>query len=345
MYFSDLLRGLLRRWYVIVAGLLLAGGGAYLVFDAVPVRYEANATMMLLPPEESLGVEGSNPYLILGGMGQALAVLTTRLNAPVTRDALLGDDDETDYGVTADTTTGAPFLEITTQTVTEHDALAVIAEVQEAARAELERMQVELEIPAESIIGIMDVAADIEATRLSSTRMQLTLATATVGAVLTIVVAAVADGLLAVRRRRRVAANAPTPREREAYEPLAATEVLAQDESTQKGWSMRKTSRRRSRVDEARENDADEHDVSDGSDIDAEHRAGEHGGWADVADEHEPAIETAQTHQAEQDTEGHEQEHEQDAQEDDEVNESGEQERSSSIGTQPGSGVIGAPRR
>lgn len=54
MYFSDVMRGLLRRWYVLLIGFVLAGACAYVVFDAVPTRFEANASMLLLPPVDAV---------------------------------------------------------------------------------------------------------------------------------------------------------------------------------------------------------------------------------------------------------------------------------------------------
>lgn len=231
MYFSDLIRGLLRRWYVLVVGLALAGYGAYYVHGEVPVRYEAGATMMLLPPAESLeDYDGDNPYLFLGGLGQALAVLTERLNSQEQQQRLASDDN-VDYGVTGDTTAGAAFLEITTQTAEEDDALRLLDEVSAAAAQQLEAMQGELDVEGGSAIGIMLVTADIEATPLTSTRTQLTVAVGAAGAVLTIILAAMIEGLAAARSRRKAAATAPAPRERDPFEPLPANEALHQEGS------------------------------------------------------------------------------------------------------------------
>jgi len=226
MFISDLLHGLLRRWYVIVAGFVLTAAGAYLVFDATPVQYESHATMMLLPPEESLGIEGSNPYLILGGMGQALAVLTTRLNSPETRERVLGDLEEADYGAAADTMTGAPFLALTAQAASEDAALELLTVVQDEAETHLAGMQAELDVPAASEIGMMHVTSDIEATKVGSTQMQLTLATIGAGLVITVLVAAMVDGLARSRSRKRAAALVPPRRERGPREPMRAREAL-----------------------------------------------------------------------------------------------------------------------
>src|SRR5690554_385163 len=122
MYFSDVMRRLLRRWYVLLIGFVLTGIGAYGVFETVPVRYEAHASMLMLPPDESVELqEGSNPYLLLGGLEQALAVLTTRLDSQAVREELTSSAG--DYAVAGDTTSGAAFLLITTEADSGQNAL------------------------------------------------------------------------------------------------------------------------------------------------------------------------------------------------------------------------------
>lgn len=269
MYFSDLMRGLLRRWYVLLIGFALAAGGAYLVFDAVPVRYEANATMMLLPPDENVALqEGSNPYLVLGGMGQALAILTTRLNSQVIQEELASETLE--YGVSGDTTSGAAFLLITTQADSEQNALALLDDVQLAADAQLTAMQAELEVTEVASIRMMSVTSDIKATALSSTRMQLTLAVAGVGVVLTFIVAAAIEGLSASRARRRVAKEAKPSRERGPLEPLRASDIIEDDAPAPRGRHKRRTPPREAstseaRVSEARVSESPDSEMRDGS--------------------------------------------------------------------------------
>lgn len=225
MYFSDVIRGLLRRWYVLLIGFVLAGVGAYGVYEAVPVRYEANASMLLLPPDESVELqEGSNPYLLLGGLEQALAVLTSRLGSQALREEI--PSAAGDYAVSGDTTSGAAFLLITAQADSERATLDLLDDVQSAAERQLVTMQEELDVTGASSILLMPVTADVTATALSSTRMQLTLAVAGAGVVLTIIAAASIEGLSATRSRRRAAQDAPPPRERTLREPLQAREML-----------------------------------------------------------------------------------------------------------------------
>lgn len=256
MYFSDLMRGLLRRWYVLLAGFALTGCAAFSVFGQVPVRAEAEATMVLLPPAASVEeLEGSNPYLVLGGLGQALAVLTTRLGSQEVQERLVSDDDVA-YAVVGDTSAGAAFLTITTEAATEANTLGLLEDVRVAAEQQLAHMQEELGVTAESAIGIILVAADVEATPLTSTRMQLTVAVGGAGAVLTVVLAAAVEGLAAARSRRRAAGQVPEAApDRDPLEPVPAARALYQDgivpPGPRKGRGGRRPSRERKPAEEA----------------------------------------------------------------------------------------------
>ncbi|MDN3310115.1 hypothetical protein QWJ90_04140 [Microbacterium oryzae] len=285
MYFSDLMRGLLRRWYVIVAGLALAGWGASYVYGETPVRYEAGSTLMLLPPQESIDAyEGDNPYLILGGLGQALAVLNTRLNSQEQHELLVPDDDA-DYGVGGDTSSGAAFLAITTQAGTEEDALALVGQVEAAAETQLALMQQELDVEDISTIGMMRITSDIEATELSSERTQLTLAVAAVGVVLSVVLAGAVEGLATARSRRKAALEVQPARERDPLEPLRARDVPHQDTVRPRDRRRDSAKRRRSSAERtgaratdvgagaaALEGDEADVDVIDGEVLTSEHR-------------------------------------------------------------------------
>lgn len=202
MYLIDFLRGLLRRWYILFVGLLLTLIGTGIVAAHVPPAYEAQASLLLLPPDESLEVEGSNPFLMLGGMGQALAVLQTRLNAPESQSALLPEDDpDAAFSAIGDTSTGAPFLMIAVTATSDDTALELLDDVQSAAATQLIRMQSELDIDDSSTIGMMTVTTAAEATIVTSARTQTIIISGVVGIVLTLAAAAIVEGTMSARRR------------------------------------------------------------------------------------------------------------------------------------------------
>ena len=85
MVLSDMLRSLLRRWYIVVLGVILTVAGVYGAYTVTPVTYSATSTVVLLPPEKSVK-DGDNPYLYLGGLGQALNVLVITMNSAASQE-------------------------------------------------------------------------------------------------------------------------------------------------------------------------------------------------------------------------------------------------------------------
>ncbi len=66
MYFSDAARVLLRRWLVVVVGLVLTLGAGIAAVGSVDTRFQASGQVLLLPPSAP-AIEGDpvNPYLNL----------------------------------------------------------------------------------------------------------------------------------------------------------------------------------------------------------------------------------------------------------------------------------------
>ena len=92
MNIAETLRGLMRRWYVLIPGLLLAVGAAAYLWMHTPPTYQRSASQLLLPaeatlPEIEIKVEGGtagevetlapNPFLYLGGLNTAADVLVS----------------------------------------------------------------------------------------------------------------------------------------------------------------------------------------------------------------------------------------------------------------------------
>jgi uncharacterized protein involved in exopolysaccharide biosynthesis len=202
MYLRDLARGLARRWYILVVGIVLTIPAALIAFTSTPVTYTAQASMVLLPPTSSVEKTG-NPYLQLDGLSQALEILGQRLSAESERSSLNDDHPGVGYDAGPDTTTSGPILLISTEAPHARDAITTLADLRIAARSTLDQMQAQLDVPTASRIRITDVAVDDSPTVSTKARTQVTLILIAGGIVITVLVAGIVDRALAARRRRR----------------------------------------------------------------------------------------------------------------------------------------------
>jgi len=202
MFLHNLGEGLLRRWYFVLAGLLLTGMAAGYTWTAVPPMYRATATSVLVPPSSLVG-ENGNPYLYMSGLDQALTVLTVRLNSAEVVDPLLQSHRDASLTVEKDVTTPGPIMRVT---ATDSSREGVMQLLQDAARivpANLSVMQDQLRIPAFSRVTAMTVVQDDVPALMTKDRLRVILGVIALGLAVTVLGTAVADRMMTRRRNRR----------------------------------------------------------------------------------------------------------------------------------------------
>ncbi|GAB2813670.1 hypothetical protein GCM10022221_09250 [Actinocorallia aurea] len=213
--------------------LLVAVGLGIVAFQAVPVRYQSSATMILTAPtsggsqqqaedEEAEDTE-YNPLLQFNESLQTTAALLIlsantedvkkRMGAPTAGDTRLQvDDGRSNTDLLAATQTG-PFIYITAEAPTPEKAASVVAAVRTFVRGDLRRLQDSLKAPGRTYISVSDVSTDPPKT------VQKTRLAATVGVPAGVVVAALLIAFPFARRRppeaeRPVPASYPVPPQR-----------------------------------------------------------------------------------------------------------------------------------
>lgn len=218
MRLAETLSVLKRRWYVVLAGLLLTATGCYYIYAQVPATYEAKGSVVLMPPSSTVGDEG-NPYLFLGGMGQALDVLTRHVNAAEIVEPVLDDYPDTSYTIEPDRDTSGSIIQVVATGSTPDATMDVLAAALQTIPVSLDAMQDELAIEDYLRIGLMTVVVDTEPTVEQKQRVQLLIFAAAGGSVGTLLFAGMLDGLVLSLRRRK-ADRPSTPAEAENAEPL-----------------------------------------------------------------------------------------------------------------------------
>ncbi|GGE91732.1 hypothetical protein [Mycetocola zhadangensis] len=209
-----------RRWYLVVAGLLLTATGCYYIYAQVPATYEAKGSVVLMPPSATVGDEG-NPYLFLGGMGQALDVLTRHVNAAEIVDPVLDAHPGTSYTIEPDRDTSGSIIQVVATGPAADETMDVLAAALDTIPISLDAMQDELSIEDYLRIGLMTVVVDTEPTIEQKQRVQLLIFVAAGGIVGTLLLAGLIDGILLSKRRRKLHPDDAEPQSKtEHTEPV-----------------------------------------------------------------------------------------------------------------------------
>lgn len=207
MTLSDTLATILRRWYVVLLGFLVTCGLGWATYANLPPQYDAQGSILLMPADSTVGDEG-NPFLYLGGMNDALDVLTRRSNATDVKEEVLANYDGATYTAERDSFTQSPVIVATVSARSADDVLRLLDDVLATLRTNLADMQVEQDIPPERQIFTVDLVIDEEAVQESKTALQLTLVVLGAGFIVTLMVTGLIDNALTRGGRDRRAHRA-----------------------------------------------------------------------------------------------------------------------------------------
>lgn len=213
MYLRDLLLGLRRRWYVVLIGLLVTAGLAVGVSTVVTAQYTTTTSLLLLPPKAGLGTNG-NPYLSLGGLGQALEVLSTRVNASDDNQALLKRHPEATVSVGADTTSTGPIVLVSATAPSAAEATQLRDQVTQEIPSVLQEMQTSLDVRGNSQITLTTLASDQQPEKSLKNLIRAVIVVLALGATLTFLATGYLDSVLVRRRNRRFGSEATAGRDR-----------------------------------------------------------------------------------------------------------------------------------
>lgn len=207
MNLAEVTRGLRRRWYIVIPGLLLAMATAVGAWFVVDPGYERSATQLLLPGARSMPEEG-NPFLFLGGLTNAADVLVRAVGSENVQNEIEQDHPGVEVEITRDGSTAGPVILITVTAPTDADAGVVLETLVARTSEVLEQLQIEEGITAENRMTVLPVTIDETSVPQQRDRY-LAVALAGIGvALLVILAASLVDGLVLQRRRRGASATA-----------------------------------------------------------------------------------------------------------------------------------------
>ncbi|KPN17807.1 MULTISPECIES: hypothetical protein [Arthrobacter] len=190
-----------RRWYLVLSGIVLTALLSWAASLLVPPSYDAQGSMVLMPPSANVGEDG-NPYLQLGGMSEALDVLVRQSNAPAVRDQVLDEYPSATYTIEPDRSTSGSIVVVQATAENDAESLELLDRAMETLPAVLTRMQDDLEVTPEQRIDIMPLVVDAEGTLNVKQTLQIVAVAVAIGLAGTLMFTALADGLLLSRQRR-----------------------------------------------------------------------------------------------------------------------------------------------
>lgn len=214
MNIADTLRGLLRRWYVVVPGILLAVAGAIGAYTFIQPGYERTATQLLLPGEGTVPPGVTNPYLYLGGLTQGSDIVVRVMQGEDAAGKVIEDFPGTEVLVQRDPTVSGPVIQIIVNAQTDEAAAGALEALVAESAVVLEQLQDEQNVTNDDRMSISTLTHDTVSTLQQKTRLIMSAGVALGLVVLTLIVASLVDGLSRRphrkgRRGRPVPAAAP----------------------------------------------------------------------------------------------------------------------------------------
>ena len=152
MEMSVLWGSLRRRWYLVLALVVLTLGAMFVVTQRVGPTYEATGTVLVYPPAQSSMPDGSstqeNPYLTLSGVNQARDVVVRALTSKKVSDDFgqtfpVG----TTFEIVPDYTNSAPIILFTVEASSPQVATDALDSLVSLVPVELSDLQSNLDLP------------------------------------------------------------------------------------------------------------------------------------------------------------------------------------------------------
>lgn len=234
MNIADTMRGFVRRWYIVLPGIILAVAAGLGTFVTVQPGHERTSTQLLLPGSGIIPVGTTNPYLFLGGLTQAADVVVRVMRSDEVLGPIVKDYPGTDVVVERDPTVSGPVVQITVTGKTDDATEKVLAAVVKQTAIELDRLQTQQDVAAKDRISVSTLTLDTQSTLQQKTRI-LASAGVVLGVMLfALILASLIDGLArrphkAGRRGTRAARKSPGNKRETAVERIGENEGVPTD--------------------------------------------------------------------------------------------------------------------
>lgn len=205
MDLGELFRAAGRRWYVLIAGLILTAGFVYMALQFVPVAYDVKSSILLLPPQSALEEAGGNPFLGLGGLDVVAGVLAKSLTDSDSQASIVPAGSTAEYTVQEDASVSGSVLEVAASDESADGAFRTLHAVLNLATTRLEELQDSVDASSDSQVRLMVITNNTAAEPDIASLARVLIVVGAAGLVVTSLLAVSVDA--AVRRRKLARAN------------------------------------------------------------------------------------------------------------------------------------------
>lgn len=202
---ADTLLRLLRRWPILLTGLVLAAGAVAGAWLKVPPHFERSSTQVLLPGRASLPERSQNPYLFIGGLTMAADVVVRAVGSENVVNEIQRDYPGVGVEIRRDPTTSGPVILTTVSALSDDQAATVLNVLAKRAATVLAELQQQESIPTAERMSIVTLTIDDHSTLKDRTRLMVSVAAGVGIAGLSVLAAAIVEGLSSRRAARRAA--------------------------------------------------------------------------------------------------------------------------------------------
>jgi hypothetical protein len=212
---GDIPRVLLRRWYLVVLGLVGTAGLVLLALRLVAPTYTLTSEVVMLPPVTAV-VTGDNPYLNLSGLESVGDVAAKAVTDDRTKLEVQERFGEVEYGVGLDNSAAAPIIVLRTESESPATTRAVMDFIMTRFENTLRGVQVDAGVAPEAYVTMKEVT-QMDVPKIErKPQLRAAIVAGAAGLLATLLLTAAVDAGLRARSRRR------TEREAEEAERDAA---------------------------------------------------------------------------------------------------------------------------
>lgn len=197
----EVLRALGRRWYVVVAGLLVTGALSYGALATSPPEYHARGLVLLLPSQTAVG-KGGNPFLQLSGLEQPAGILVASFSSAPARAEVAERSPTADYTIGIDDSTRGPVIAVDVTAASAKETLDTLNHLVTRIPQELDRLQTQVKAPSGADIGSMALTVDTKADVSRAGTIRMVIAALVAGLVATGAAGYAIDALIQRKRLR-----------------------------------------------------------------------------------------------------------------------------------------------